>query len=322
MKRSLRIATILALAGCVMGGRARADFDRHCEERPLDAAERATAERVVAAFRAALPEAPAGWTVREDTERVSAVACEIAGKAWKPGGKLVPQPVSIHVRRDYLRSAAPPPRASASPAAAEAAPAKAAMAAAGGDPARRKELEARLAELQRSRQDAVRGYQEARRAGDGAAQAAARRRDQEIALAMRPVQEELSKLRRAEAGARATQLEAHTAAAVAHDRAVEENRQDASVSITANLAGLQVRGAEALDSPGADVAIRQSGGVVLLVGPWRFGRGDGAAVATLDDSAPRTRVRTVAVEIAGNAATAEALRGNVRLAGLRPLVGR
>jgi hypothetical protein len=317
MNRSRRIATMVALASSLLASRARADFDRHCEERPLDAAERAAAARVVSALRTALPDAPAGWSALEDSERVSAVACEIAGKTWKPGGTLVPQPVSIHVRRDYRRPEAPPP------AAAEAAPVPAKPAAAtGADPGRTKELEVRLAELQRSRKDAAREYQEARQARDGAAQEAARRRDKEIALAMRPVQEELSTLRRAESGARAAELEARTAAAVAHDRAVEESRTDAGVSITANLAWVQVRGAEALEAAGADVAIRHAGGVVLLVGPWRFGRGEAAAGATVDEAAPRTRIQTVAVEITGNAATAEALRGKVGVAGLRPLVGR
>ena len=316
MKRSRRIATMVALASSLLASRARADFDRHCEERPLDAAERAAAARVVSALRTALPDAPAGWSVLKDSERVSGVACEIAGKTWAPGGKLVPQPISVHVRREYLRSGAPPRAAEVAPV-----PVKPAVAA-GADPARRKELEARLADLQRRRKDAVRDYQEARRAGDSAAQDAARRRDREISLAMRPVQEELSTLRRAESGARAAELEAHTAAAVAHDRAVEESRTDAGVSITANLAWVQVRGAEALEAAGADVAIRHSGGVVLLVGPWRFGRGEAAAGATIDESAPRTRIQTIAVEITGNAATAEALRGKVGVAGLRPLVGR
>lgn len=317
MKRSRRIETWVALAGCVVASPVRADFDRHCEERPIDAAERSAAARVVAAFRTALPDAPDGWTVREDTDRVSAVACEVAGTTWKPGGTLVPQPISIHVRREYRRSEAP------SRAAAEAAPAPVKpAAAAGGDPARRKELETRLAELHKSRKDAAREYQEARQARDAARQEAARHRDKEIALATRSVQEELSSLRRAEAGARAAELEAHTAAAFAHDRAVEERRTDGAVSITANLASVQVRGGEALEPAGADVAIRQSGGVVLLVGPWRFGRGDTIPVATIDKAAPRARVQTIAVEITGNAATAEALRGKVGIARLRPLIGR
>jgi len=91
----------------------RADFDRRCEERPLEAAERAAAERVLSAFRAALPAAPAGWTVLKDREQVSGVACEIAGKTWAPGGKLVPQPISIQIHREYLRSGAPPRAAAA-----------------------------------------------------------------------------------------------------------------------------------------------------------------------------------------------------------------
>ena len=317
MERSLRIAVLVAVAcSLVVASRARADFDRHCEERPLDAAEQAAAARAASALRTALPDAPTGWKVLDDTERVSAIACEVVGKTWAPGGKLVPQPVSVYVHRKYLRSG-PPPAVSAE----TAPPPVKAAAAAGPDTARRKELEARLAELQRSRKDAVREYQEARQARDGAAQQTARRRDQELALAMRPVQEELSKLRRAESGARAAESEARTAVAVAHARAVEERRTDASVSITANLAWVQLHGAEVFDAPGADVAIRKSGGVVLLVGPWSFGRGEGAAGAKIDDSAPRTRVQTIAVEIAGNPAAAEALRGKIGVAGLRRLVG-
>ena len=316
MERSRRTAALVALASSLVASRARADFERHCEDRPLDAVERTAAARVLSAFRTALPEAPAGWTVLKDSERVSGVACEIAGKTWVPGGKLVPQPISVSIHRQYLRSGAPP-RAAAETAPVPVKPATTA----GGDPARRKELEARLAELQRNRKDAVREYQEARRARDSAAQDAARRRDKEISLAMRPVQEELSKLRRAEAGVRAAESEALTAAAVAQDRAAEERRTDASVSITANLAWVQVQGAEALDAPGADVAIRKSGGLILLVGPWKFGRGDTAAGATIDESAPRSRVQSIAVEISGNPATAEALRGKLGVARLRPLVG-
>ena len=317
MRRNRRTATLLALASVLVASSARADFDRRCEERPLDAAERAAAARVLSAFRTALPDPPSGWTAREDSERVSAIACEIAGKTWAPGNKLIPQPISVYVHREYLRSEAPP-RAAAEGSPVPVKPATAA----GADPARRKELEARLAELQRTRQDAVRQYQEARRARDNAAQDAARRRDREISLEMRPIHEELSNLKRAEAGARAAELEAHTAAAVAHARAAEENRTDASVSITANLAWVQVRGAEAFEVPGADFAIRQSGGVVLLLGPWSSGRSEAAPRATMDESASRTRIQTIAVEISGNTTTAEALRGKVGVAGLRRLVGR
>jgi len=317
MKDPRRIAALVTLAISVVASFARADFDRRCEERSLDAAERAAAERVLSAFRAALPDAPVGWTVLKDSEQVSGVACEIAGKTWASDGKLVPQPISVYVHRTYLRTGAPPR------AAAEAAPVPVkSVGAADTDPARRKELEAQLADLERSRKDAVKDYQEARRARDTAAQDAARRRDQEISREMRPVQDELSKLRRADASARAAQLEAHTAAAVAQDRAAEESRTDASISITANLPWVQVRGAEALDASGADVAFRQSGGVVLLLGPWTFGRGDTFASATIDQSAPLTRVQTIAVQITGNPATAEALRGKFGVAGLRPLVGR
>lgn len=316
MKRSRPIAALVVLAGSVVApSGALADFDRHCEERPLDAAERASAERVVAAFRTALPSAPAGWTVDKDGERVSAVACEAPGTVWRPGGKLFPQPVSIHVYREYRATGAtPPPTAQAAPAAAKTASA--------ADPARRKELEARLAELQRDRKDAGAAYQEARRTGDRAGQEAARRRDREVALAMRPVQEELSTLRRSEAAGRAAELDAHTAAAVAHDRAVEEARRDARVEITANAAAVQFRKADAMDPAGADLALRKSGGLVLLLGPWSFAPGDTLARATMDASAPRARVQTVAVEISGSPTAATALHEKVGLAALRGVAGR
>lgn len=80
-------------------------------------------------------------------------------------------------------------------------------------------------------------------------------------------------------------------------------------------------GAEALDATGVDVAIRQPGGVVLLLGPWKFGRGDTGAGATIDGSAPRARIQTIAVEITGNPTTAEALRAKVGVAGLRRIIG-
>jgi hypothetical protein len=82
-----------------------------------------------------------------------------------------------------------------------------------------------------------------------------------------------------------------------------------------------VQAAEALDASGADVAVRRPGGMVLLLGPWRLPRGEGTAIAAVDASAPRTRVQTIAVEISGNPATAEALRGAVDLVGLRRVVG-
>lgn len=318
MERSHRIAALVALASSIVASQARADFERHCEDRPLDVAERAAAARVVSAFRAALPGAPAGWTVLKNSEQVSGVACAAAGTTWVPGGKLVPQPISISVHRTYVRSEAPPP------AAAEVARAPSPAAKGGDDAARKKELEAKLTELQQNRQNAVREYQGARQAGDRAGQDAARRRDREIALAIRPVQEELSKLRQAESRARAAELEEHTAAAVAQNRAAEERRTDASVSITANLAWLQLQGeaGELLDAPGADAAIRKSSGIVLLVGPWRFGRGDAAAGATIDAAAPRTRVQSIAVEIRGNRATTESLRSKIGVTTLRPLIGR
>jgi hypothetical protein len=308
------IASVVSLAAAVLVSPTRADVQRHCEDRPLDAAERAAAERVVSAFRSALPVAPAGWSVVEDGDQVSGIACDTPGKTWVPGAKLVPQPVFFSVHRKYFRSS-PRPRATAP----EAAPTPAEPAVA-VDEARIQELRAQLDELERSRKDAQLQYMQARRAGDSAAQGAARRRDQEIAVAMRPVREELSNLRDAERKARAAKLEAHTAAAVAADRAAEERRTDASVSIVANLAWLQLHEAEPLDLAGAEVAVRHREGIALFLGPWRCGRGEAVAGATLDASAPRMRVQAIAVEINGNTATAEALRGTVGVEGLRRLL--
>ncbi len=317
MDRARRIGALVALASALAPSLARADFGRHCEPRALSAAERAKAERVFSAFRAALPAAPAGWTVLDkDTEQVSGVACDIAGKTGAPGGKLLPTPINIFVHRKYLRTEAPPS------AAAQAVPVPLEpAAAAGADPARMEELKAQLSELERSRKEAVVAYQQARRAGDSAAQGAARRREREIYLAMRPVEDELRRLKEAESAARAEQSKARHAAALAHDRAAQERRTDASVSIAANLKSVQNVGAEALDAGGADVAMRESDGFALLLGTWTVSRGWGA-VGTIDEAAPPELIQTIAVQIGGSPAAAEALRSTVDLARLRGVVGR
>lgn len=107
MRRARWIAALVVLAGSLVVSRGRADFERHCEERPLDAAERAAAARALSAFRAALPAAPAGWAALKDSDRVSAVACEIPGKTWTPGGKLVPQARHRGERRQALLDLVP-----------------------------------------------------------------------------------------------------------------------------------------------------------------------------------------------------------------------
>lgn len=295
---------------------ARADWGRECQARPLDSTERAALERIVSALRAALPPAPAGWTVSgEDVQgSTSGYACRVEGKK-----ALVPQPDIVIVHRAYLRSDEPP-RAAEAPA-----PVKEAAATAAPDlKARIEQLEGQLAELQRSDKEAVAQYQAARRAGDAAAQAAARTRDQELRLAMRPVQQELSTLRSEQHRARAAETEAVTAAAQAQAREAEANRRDASVSISTNLRQDEVGSdAEALDVPGTTAALRQrSGRVHLLLGIWRYTPGAEWAVATLDETAPPPRIQTIDVEIDGHAAAVDALRAKISVTALQALVAR
>lgn len=295
---------------------ARADFGRHCESRPLDPAERDAVGRIVSELRTALPPAPARWTVSgEDVQgSTSGSACREEGK-----NALVPQPIVVTVHRAYLRTGEPP-RAAAAPSSSE----EPGVASAPAPADRIKQLEVQLAELQASDKEAVAAYQEARRKGDKAAQAAARQRDQDLRLAMRPVQQELSTLRSGQRHARAADAEARTTAAQARAREAEANRRDASVSLSTNLRQVDAGGdAEILDVPGTAVALRhRSGRVHLLLGSWRYTRESGWAVAKLDETAPPPRIQTIAVQIDGNAATVDALRGKVAVTALQALVAR
>lgn len=307
---------LLALAGSVAPSVAAADFGRTCEPRAISPAERAAVERATSALRAALPPAPAGWKVRDEQAQAGGTACEVEGEKG-----LVPQPIFVRVLRQYVRDGEPPrpeQAAASAPAQGPAAP---------DDPdaaARIRALEAQLADLKRSDQEAIAAFQAARRAGDAPAQAAARQRDQDLRLAMRPVQQELSTLRSAQHRARAVRSQELTQAAQSHAREVEENRRDASVSISLNLRQLDAgTDAESLDVPGASVALRdRQGRVHLLLGSWRYTRDSGWAVATIDEHAAPPRVQTVAVQIDGNAGTVATLRAGVGLAGLKALVSR
>jgi hypothetical protein len=95
----------LWVLGCAIAAApaTRADMGRTCLPRPLDAQEQAAAERTIASMRAALPPAPAGWTVRDDVEQTSGTAC-----AGKGAARAVNQPISARVSRVYLRDDAQP----------------------------------------------------------------------------------------------------------------------------------------------------------------------------------------------------------------------
>jgi hypothetical protein len=78
-----------------------------CLPRALTTQEKQAGERVAATLRPLLPPAPAGWRVD------GADATDIASGSCLQGGKSVPQPVSVQVRRSFIREGSPlppPPR--------------------------------------------------------------------------------------------------------------------------------------------------------------------------------------------------------------------
>src|SRR5687767_14855746 len=129
-----------------------------CLPRALTRQEKQAGERVAATLRPLLPSAPAGWKVD------GADATDIASGSCLEGGKSVPQPVSVQVRRSFIREGQP-----AAPAAILPAP-RPAPAPDAQLEARVHALEQQIKELKRQEAEMTRAYQEARRAGDSPAQ--------------------------------------------------------------------------------------------------------------------------------------------------------
>lgn len=188
------------------------------------------------------------------------------------------------------------------------------------DQARIQELERQIAALQRKDKEAIAAYQAARRGGDGAAQKQASEASREHRLAMRPLQQELTQLRRGQHQSREAASAASTRSAREHAEAARANRSTASVSIYTNLPQLSARGGKPVSIAGVPLALRDSlGRTYLLFGKWRNDAA-GWPTAALDESAPSVRVQNVGVRIDGNEATTEQLLKALDLAALKAAI--
>ena len=137
---------------------------------------------------------------------------------------------------------------------------------------------------------------------------------------MRPLQQELTQLRRGEHQRRNAASAARTRAAQEHMAAVRANRGTASVSIYTNLTQLSARGARPVSVNGVPMALRDSSGrTYLLFGHWRTDTA-GWALANIDESAPTTRVQNIGVRVDGNEATIEQLLKTLDLAALKAAI--
>lgn len=188
------------------------------------------------------------------------------------------------------------------------------------DAARTQELEQQIAALQRKDKEAIAAYQAARRSGDSAAQKQASETSREHRVAMRPLQQELTQLRRRQHQSREAASAASTRSAREHAEAARANRSTASVSIYTNLPQLSARGGKPVSIAGVPLALRDSlGRTYLLFGKWRNDAA-GWPTAALDESAPTVRVQNVGARIDANEATTEQLLKALDLAALKAAI--
>ena len=263
--------------------------------RALTAVEKAAGERIAERLRKSLPTAPPGWKVRdEDLSDVAAGSC--LSSTTK---KMVPQPVSVLVRRSFLRNDPAPDAGSAVPKPAATAAAHSAEA-----QARAQTLERQIAELRRKENEATKGYMAARGAGDSEAQQKFRQEARDYRAATQAPLKELAALRDGERRQRDAESKAQTAAAFARAQEQLANRRDASVHLYANSGQKQVRGAKPVPVAGVPLALRDGRGAThLLFGDWvHLGN---YASNPFDEAAPTTRVQDVSVRLDGNDAVTQ-----------------
>jgi hypothetical protein len=283
-----------------------------CLPRTLTPAEQQAGERVAARLRPLLPPAPDGWRVDgADATDIASGSCLDAATH-----KSVPQPVSVQVRRSFVREAAPPAtRTVVAPAVPPAAT----------DPrneARMKELEQQIRVLQIKERTATESYQAARRAGDSDGQRKATAELREIRLAMKPPRQELMDLQTAERLQREAVNRAHTEAAFARNRESLANRRIAHVSLTTNSGRALARASKTIAVPGVALAIRQAGLSTNLL----FGEGwthqSHEAYRAWTPSAPTSRVQDVNARIEGPEDMMDALIGELDLKALQAIIER
>src|SRR5687767_11212236 len=107
MKHSVHI-TIMAVAVAVLSSSSAAHASGgSCRPRTLTAAEKQAGARVLARLRPLLPSAPAGWKIDgADATDIASGSCIDANTH-----KSEPQPVTVQVRRRFVRDNPPPPTA-------------------------------------------------------------------------------------------------------------------------------------------------------------------------------------------------------------------
>lgn len=282
-----------------------------CLPRALTTQEKQAGERIAATLRPLLPPAPAGWRVD------GADATNIASGSCLQGGKSVPQPVSVQVRRSFIREGQPLAAPAASPAAPRPVPALDAQL-----EARVQALEQQIKDLKRQEAEMTRAYQEARRAGDSPAQRAAVARGRDIHLAMDAPLKELQEIKGAKRRPRDAENARLHNAAVAQRQASLANRRTAHVSINTNSGRALARSSKVVTVAGVPLAITQPGfSTSLLFGTGWTHRGH-EAYRPWDQGVPTWRVQDVNVRVDGNEEVMRALIGTLDVAALNAVIER
>ena len=314
MKQSVHITIVTVAAAAVLSSSSAAYASGgSCRPRALTAAEKQAGERVLARLRPLLPSAPAGWRIDgADATDIASGSC-LDAKTHKSE----PQPVSVQVRRRFVRDS-PPPATAATPA-----PATTPRPAV--DPqmqARTKVLEQQIAELKRQEQEIAAAYRAASVAGNSAAKQRASADSRELRIAMQAPQKELMQIREAERRQRAAQAAVLHETAVAQTKASLGNRRVTNVSLNANSGRALARASKVVDVPGTAMAIVVPGLSTNLL----FGSGwthmTHQAFRPWDPQAPLTRVQDVNVALDGPEEVMQALIRTLDLKALDALIER
>jgi hypothetical protein len=282
-----------------------------CLPRALTAQEKQTGERIAAKLRPLLPPAPAGWKMD------GADATDIASGSCLEDGKSVPQPVSVQVRRSFIRPDPPPAAPAANPPMPRPASAP--------DPqvrARVLALEQQIKDLKRQEAQITAAYQAARRAGDSPAQQAATARSREIRRAMDAPLKELKEIQDAERRQRTAENARRHEAAIAQTQTMLANRRTAHVSINTNSGRALARASKVVTIAGVPLAIAQPGfSTNLLFGTGWTHRGHEAYRPWIR-GAPTSRVQDVNVRVDGNDEVMRALIGTLDVTALNAVIER
>jgi hypothetical protein len=308
-KRLVNHMTFAALSALLLSGAAHVGAaGGSCLPRALTRAEKAMGDRVAAQLRPMLPAPPPGWKVRDADHSDAA-----SGTCPSPK-KMEAQPVSVLVRRTFVRTDPAVPAATAPTPAAPPAPPDAQA------EARAQALEEQITALKIKEQEAGRAYTAARVKGDSEPQRQAIAEQRKQRTAQGPLLKELSEIRAAQHVQRETQNKADTDAAFARAREELANRPVASISILLNSDQASARAAKVVTVPGVSLALHDAGGTThLLFGNWtQLGP---IAANPFDESAPTTRVQDVIVDITGSDGVTDQLLKALDLVAIRNVMG-